>query len=73
MRAHLQSTGIETLIHYPIPIPRQSALAPERPADCPIAQQVCDEIFSLPLYPALNESAVVDVAAAIATGPRTPR
>ena len=73
MRSHLQSTGIETLIHYPIPIPRQPALAPERPADCPIAQQVCDEIFSLPLYPALNESAVVDIAAAIATGPRTRR
>ena len=73
MQAHLQSAGIETLIHYPIPIPRQPALSPERPADCPIATQVCGEIFSLPLYPALTESAVVDVAAAIATGPRTRR
>jgi len=34
---------------------------------------VCGEIFSLPLYPALTESAVVDVAAAIAAGPRTRR
>jgi dTDP-4-amino-4,6-dideoxygalactose transaminase len=71
MQTHLQSAGIETLIHYPIPIPRQAALAPEQPADCPIAAQVCGEIFSLPLYPSLPDSAVADVAAAMANGPRT--
>ena len=29
--------GIETLIHYPIPIPRQPALAGQQPAECPVA------------------------------------
>ena len=29
--------GIETLIHYPVPIPRQPALAASDPADCPVA------------------------------------
>lgn len=65
LQAHLRACGIETLIHYPIPIPRQPALASESPAPCPIADQICAEILSLPLHPALPESAVVDVADAI--------
>ena len=42
--------GIETLIHFPIPIPRQHGLATEQPAQCPVADRVCAEVFSLPLY-----------------------
>jgi dTDP-4-amino-4,6-dideoxygalactose transaminase len=71
MQAHLRSAGIETLIHYPIPIPHQLALSTERPAECPIATRVCREIFSLPLYPTLGETSVAEVAAALASGPRT--
>ena len=41
LQAHLAAAGIETLIHYPVPIPRQPALAAERPADCPVADRVC--------------------------------
>jgi dTDP-3-amino-3,4,6-trideoxy-alpha-D-glucose transaminase len=69
MRQHLRSAGIETLIHYPIPIPHQPALATEQPAECPVTTRVCAEIFSLPLYPSLDENAVGQVAAALATGP----
>jgi hypothetical protein len=55
--AILRARGlIETLIHYPVPIPRQPALASERPADCPVADRVCAEVLSLPLYPALPAS-----------------
>lgn len=65
LRAHLATEGIETLIHYPVPIPRQPALASTQPAMCPVADRVCDELFSLPLYPTLGEGAVDRVAAAI--------
>jgi dTDP-4-amino-4,6-dideoxygalactose transaminase len=65
LQQHLAGRGIETLIHYPVPIPRQPALAAERPADCPIATRVCDEILSLPLHPALCESDINDIAAAV--------
>lgn len=65
LQAHLAAAGIETLIHYPVPIPRQPALAAEQPASCPVADQVCAEILSLPLYPALPESAVDEVARAV--------
>jgi dTDP-4-amino-4,6-dideoxygalactose transaminase len=65
LRAHLAAQGIETLIHFPVPIPRQPALASEEPAECPVADRVCAEIFSLPLYPSLPDGAVDRVAAAI--------
>ena len=67
MQAHLRAAGIETLIHYPIPIPHQPALATEHPAECPVATRVCSEVFSLPLYPSLADAAVAEVAAALAT------
>ncbi len=65
LQANLREAGIETLIHYPVPIPRQPALAAQHPDDCPIADLVCREIMSLPLYPSLTESAVDEVAAAV--------
>jgi dTDP-4-amino-4,6-dideoxygalactose transaminase len=67
VQARLRAAGIETLIHYPVPISRQPALASERPADCPVANRVCDEIFSLPLYPALPSDAIGRVADALAS------
>jgi dTDP-4-amino-4,6-dideoxygalactose transaminase len=69
MQAHLKANGIETLIHYPIPIPQQPAMATERPADCPVANRVCAEVFSLPLYPALPDVAIRQVTEALASGP----
>lgn len=65
LQAHLASAGVETLIHYPVPIPRQPALAATQPADCPIAARVCNEVVSLPLYPSLTDrdvSNVIDAA-----------
>ncbi|HEY3884133.1 MAG TPA: DegT/DnrJ/EryC1/StrS family aminotransferase, partial [Vicinamibacterales bacterium] len=65
LQAHLKRDGIETLIHYPIPIARQDALRSECPAPCPIADRVCAEVLSLPLHPGLSLSAVGEVARAV--------
>jgi dTDP-4-amino-4,6-dideoxygalactose transaminase len=65
LQAHLKARGIETLIHFPVPIPRQPALASERPDQCPVADRVCDEVLSLPLHPGMTRQAVADVAAAL--------
>jgi len=66
VRSALTAAGIETLIHYPVPITRQPALASQQPSDCPIADRVCGEVFSLPLYPSLPSEAIERVAAALA-------
>jgi dTDP-3-amino-3,4,6-trideoxy-alpha-D-glucose transaminase len=72
LRAHLGESGVETLIHYPVAIPRQPALAETRPDGCPVAARTCGEILSLPLHPALRDDEVDEIAAAVhAFKPRT--
>lgn len=66
-QAHMTAQGIETLIHYPVPIPRQPALVETSPAMCPIADRVCSQVVSLPMYPGLSDEAVAAVAEAAAT------
>jgi dTDP-4-amino-4,6-dideoxygalactose transaminase len=63
--AALRAEGIETLIHYPVPIPRQPALQDQAPAVCPEADRVCAQVFSLPMHPALSAAEVRTVADAI--------
>ena len=53
--AALRERGIETLVHYPLPLPLQPALKqfvlPGQ--EFPIAEKAAQEILSLPLYPEL--------------------
>jgi dTDP-3-amino-3,4,6-trideoxy-alpha-D-glucose transaminase len=65
LQAWLSGVGIETLIHYPVPIPRQPALGSERPGACPVADRICAQVLSVPLYPGIPESEVELVANAI--------
>ena len=65
LQQHLASDGIETLVHYPVPIPRQPALAAQKPADCPAANRACDEVLSLPLHPGLATSDIATVATSL--------
>lgn len=65
LQAHLSRSGVETLIHYPVPLPRQPALASSEPTMCPIADRVCRQVLSLPLYPSLTDADVSAVAEAV--------
>jgi dTDP-4-amino-4,6-dideoxygalactose transaminase len=66
-QAHMSGLGVETLIHYPVPIPRQPALASTSPAMCAVADLVCAQVVSLPMYPGLSDAAVETVCQAAAT------
>jgi dTDP-4-amino-4,6-dideoxygalactose transaminase/acetyltransferase-like isoleucine patch superfamily enzyme len=53
---HLKMAGISTGIHYPIPLhlqPAYSELKYSR-ADFPVAERLCGEVVSLPMYPHLT-------------------
>ena len=65
IRERLQARGVETLIHYPVPISRQPALASERPAGCPVADRVCDQVLSLPLHQGMTRDTVRTIADAL--------
>jgi dTDP-4-amino-4,6-dideoxygalactose transaminase len=63
-REHLAERGIETGIHYPIPIhltPAYQDLGYKR-GDFPISERLADEILSLPLHPFLKEEEIEFVA-----------
>ena len=66
-QAHMNGRGVETLIHYPVPIPRQPALASANPAMCPVCDRVCAQVVSLPMYPGLSDEAVAAVVEAAET------
>jgi dTDP-3-amino-3,4,6-trideoxy-alpha-D-glucose transaminase len=65
LQQHLADDGIETLVHYPVPIPCQPALASQNPADCPVANRICEEVLSLPLHPGLARSDIATVATSL--------
>lgn len=67
VQAHLEAQGVETLVHYPVPIPRQPALAATHPRQCPAADDVCGRVLSLPMYPSLTDEDVARVIGAINT------
>jgi dTDP-4-amino-4,6-dideoxygalactose transaminase len=65
LQSHLARVGIETLIHYPVPLSAQPAFASFGPGPCPVASVAADELLSLPLHPALSDEDVERVAAAV--------
>ena len=58
LRDYLRGLGIGTLVHYRTPATRQPAFSTFTPVDCPVADAVCSELVSLPLYPELADELV---------------
>jgi len=67
LQAHLQQQGIETGIHYPVPLHRQPAWlrAYGEAPPLPHAEKLAREILSLPVFPELSDAEVERVAAAV--------
>ena len=65
--AALKARGVGTLIHYPIPLHLQPALASlgGKAGDHPVAEKASGEILSLPLYPELRDAQVSKVIGAV--------
>ena len=67
LRAALQEEGIQTGVHYPVPVHLQPAYADlgyGRGA-FPQAEAAANQVLSIPLYPELSHRAVAEVAAAV--------
>ncbi len=62
---HLAARGVGTLVHYPVPIPRQPAMAAYATGDCPVADRVARDVCSLPLHPRLSDADLAVVAEAV--------
>jgi len=67
LRDVLGRQGIQTGIHYPIPIHLQPAHADlgYHAGDFPVAEQIAREVLSLPIFPEMTRDQVQTVAAAV--------
>ncbi len=65
LQTHLTRAGVDTLIHYPVPLQAQPAFAHLPPRDCPEATRAAGELLSLPLHPRMQTGDVLRVVEAI--------
>ncbi len=67
LMVYLKDKGIETAIHYPIPLPFLPAYSylNHTAKDFPIASALQDKILSLPMYPELDEDKLTYIASCI--------
>jgi dTDP-4-amino-4,6-dideoxygalactose transaminase len=69
MRADLGRQGIDTAIHYPVPVHLQPAYAgrlPLGPSGCAASAAAAHEILSLPMFPELSTQQIDRICAALA-------
>jgi len=63
LKKELLNKGIQTQIHYPIPIHKQNAyLKTSRDINLPVTAKICKEILSLPMYPGLEDNEIIYIA-----------
>jgi dTDP-4-amino-4,6-dideoxygalactose transaminase len=56
LKEYLESRGIETLVHYPIPPHRSGAYSYVNWPSLPIADELANEVLSLPIGPQMGDS-----------------
>jgi dTDP-4-amino-4,6-dideoxygalactose transaminase len=67
LQASLQAEGIQTGIHYPVPVHLQPAYADlgYGPGAFPHSEEAAKQVLSLPLYPELSSEEIAEVAGAV--------
>jgi dTDP-4-amino-4,6-dideoxygalactose transaminase len=67
VRSALQDVGIQSAIHYPVPIHLQKAYAhlDYRSGDLPVTEALCEHCLSLPIYPDLSKEKMSRVASVL--------
>lgn len=54
LRRHLEERGVETVVHYPLPVHLQPPFRGYPGPPCPVAEEAARRVLSLPLYPHLT-------------------
>ncbi len=68
VRAELEKMGVQTAVHYPVPVHLQEAFSYLRvdPDRLPFTNRACEQVLSLPLFPEMTEEQVVYAAQCVA-------
>ena len=64
LRRDLEDHGVESRVHYPLPVHLQPALRgrPHVTGALPVTEQLAREVLSLPMFPTISERQIHDVA-----------
>lgn len=64
VRAELAERGVQTAVHYPIPVHRQEAYAHlhYKSGSLPECERACERVLSMPLFPEMTEDQVTYAA-----------
>jgi dTDP-4-amino-4,6-dideoxygalactose transaminase len=67
IRSALQDAGIQTAVHYPLPVHLQKAYAHlgYQRGDLPATEALCEQCLSLPIYPELSKEKISRVASVL--------
>jgi dTDP-4-amino-4,6-dideoxygalactose transaminase len=66
LQSHLSAKGIQTQVHYPVPVHRQKPyLDSASEVSLPVTERICNEVLSLPMHPWLTEDEVSSIVKAI--------
>jgi dTDP-4-amino-4,6-dideoxygalactose transaminase len=67
IRSALQDVGIQSAVHYPVPIHLQKAYAylDYQSGDLPVTEALCEHCLSLPIYPELSKEKISRVASVL--------
>jgi len=67
VRSALQDVGIQSAVHYPMPVHLQKAYAHlgYRSGDLPVTEALCEHCLSLPIYPELSKEKISRVASVL--------
>src|SRR5256886_6775096 len=67
VRAALQDVGIQSAVHYPVPVHLQQAYADldYQSGDLPVTEALCKHCLSLPIYPELSKEKISRVASVL--------
>jgi dTDP-4-amino-4,6-dideoxygalactose transaminase len=67
VRSALHDVGVQSAVHYPVPIHLQKAYAHlgYRTGDLPVTEALCEHCLSLPIYPELSREKISRVASVL--------
>ena len=70
MLQHLNASGVQVGVHYPIPLHLQPAYRDGRykEGDFPVAESVAREVLSLPMFPEMTRAQIDEVCASVRGG-----
>lgn len=68
VRAELEKVGVQTAVHYPVPVHRQEAFAHLgiKPGSLVFTERACEQVLSMPLFPEMTEEQVAYAAHCLA-------